>query len=434
MAPKIFNRALVLITGIFLSATACAQVIPSVPPTPPVQNEDVHVDFDTRLPEKSMAHVQLHMKDLQVKMKRLIVKQSADIKLAMRDFGNTLSKDFGKNFDGVFNGMVPDESDNFSGAINNDINSEEYKSKIASGEITEKTKNYSKSYAVGGNDLLQIDNRFGKITVITWAKNEFKVDVVMKFSSDNAASVDNMMSGSSISDSRVGSTVSFKTNLAHNDNHNGSKHQSIDINYTVYMPAGNPVDIENRFGSVVLPDLSGKAIIKVSYGALNAGSLLNSQNDVTVKFGDADIENFNSGAIEIDYGKLKMGTVNNISADIKFSSISIDRLKGSADVNLKYGDGFRIDAIDKTVKSINVDAQFSKIYLDFKQLANFNFDVTTKFGSFNLDENRMKVTSKTPSDEAKGWSSTQNYKGYVGSNGSSNKITINASYTGVSFN
>jgi hypothetical protein len=70
---------------------------------------------------------------------------------------------------------------------------EEYKEKVASGEIIEKIKNYSKSYSVDGNDLLQINNSFGKSgTVNTWNKNEFKVDVQMKFGSEDEEAVNDL--------------------------------------------------------------------------------------------------------------------------------------------------------------------------------------------------------------------------------------------------
>lgn len=434
MAPKIFNRALAFIAGIVISTSVFAQVTPALPPTPPVQDEDIHLDFDSKAFEKNMSHVRVKMKDLQVKMKKLTVKQKTDIKFAMKNFSKTFSRDFGKNFSGAFEGMVPDIQGSFNGSVNSNTDSEEHRQKVANGQVTERTKNYSKSYSVDGNDLLQIDNKFGRITVNTWAKNEFKVDVQMKFSSDDADAVEDMINGSNVSDSKVGSIVSFRTNLFNNESRRSSKHQSIEINYTVYMPSGNPVDLENKFGGIVVPDVSGKAIIRLSYGNLTAGNLSNSQNDVVVKFGEATLAGFNSGKIEVAYGKLKAGTVSNVDADIKFSSISIERLKSSADVNVKYGDGFRIGTIDKTVKSIIVDAQFTKINFDLKQLESFNFDVTTKFGNFNYDDERVKVTSKTPSDEERGWSSTKSYKGYVGSTSSSNKIVINASYTGVNFN
>jgi len=38
-------------------------------------------------------------------------------------------------------------------------------------------KNYSKTYSVDGNDALSINNKYGKVVVNTWARNEVKVDV-----------------------------------------------------------------------------------------------------------------------------------------------------------------------------------------------------------------------------------------------------------------
>jgi hypothetical protein len=199
------------------------------------------------------------------------------------------------------------------------------------------------------------------------------------------------------------------------------------------MPAGNPVDITNKFGGVTLPDLSGKALLRVSYGSLTAQQLLNKDNDVKVRFGDANIVTFNGGKLDVGYGKLKAGTVNNVNANISFGSFNVDKLKNSVDVNIKYGDGFNIGAIDRSVRNLNINASFTKVNLDFSQSESFNFDITTKFGSFNYDDDRVKITSKSPDDEERGWSSTKSYKGYIGKTNTDGKIVINANYTGVRF-
>ncbi|TFF40335.1 hypothetical protein [Mucilaginibacter psychrotolerans] len=458
MELKIFNRRMfALIAGIALSIIAFAQSTLAMPQTVTPQTEQL----DDKTYQKQMADLQKQMSNLQKQMAKLRMDKSQQ-KLAAaskkrneqfkmkfkdfgkdfkefgkkfgKDFGKTFGADFGKNFSGSFAGVVPD-----SGSFNTmsfSTDSSGYSSTVNSGDQVEKIKNYSKTYSVDANDVLQINNSFGKITVNTWAKNEFKVDVQMKFGSDNADAVDDMINGSSIEDSKVGSMVSFRTKLYDNGGNRSSRHQSIEINYTVYMPAGNPIDINNKFGAVVLPDLSGKAFIKVSYGNLVAGQLSNAQNEIDLRFGDGNssLSSFNNGKISVAYTQIKVGSANNLDAEIKFGGINVERLKGSADVNARYGDGFRVGTIDKSVKSINVDAQFTKIRFDFKQSENFNFDVTTKFGSFSYDDDQVKVTSKLPSDDDRGWSSTKSYKGYVGKAGSTNRIVIDASYTDVSFN
>ncbi|MEB0262119.1 MULTISPECIES: hypothetical protein [unclassified Mucilaginibacter] len=451
MKTKIFNRLLAAIAIVAISAAAFAQETPVQPPAPPQAPEVTTPKTDFKQFDKKMADLKVKMRDLKQKMKQKNFNANKDMAFAFKDFDKNFSesfkgfdktftesfKDFGKNFAGNFSDMAPEFSGafkNFNGVSysnSNNLNSDEYKEKLANGQINEKIKNYSKTYSVDGNDVLQISNSFGKIVVNTWAKNEFKVDVQMKFGSDDEDYVNSMINGSSISDSKVGSIVSFKTNLARNNGSNGDNH--MEVNYTVYIPAANAVDITNKFGNVILPDLSGKATVHVSYGTLNAQQLLSKDNDIRVRFGDANIVTFNGGKLDVGYGKVKAGTVSNVTANISFAGFSADRLKTSADINIKYGDGFNIGAIDRSVRNLTINASFTKIKLDFKGADSYNFDVVTKLGSFNYNNDNIKVTAKTPSDEDRGWSSTKTYKGYIGKSNSDGKIAINASYTDVHF-
>jgi len=462
MGIRIFNRLLAFIAVLTLSAQAFAQDTLPAPPLPPENyklkeyknNKEFKTNkeykfnkefkfnrnIDGAVFKQNMSKLNLKMADLHKQMFVMNSKINTKVFVKMKDFDkkfNAKFKDFGKDFSGSFNGMVPD----VDVAVNNtsrNVSDEEYKKQVANGEITEKIKNYSKSYSVDGNDVLQINNKFGKITVNTWNKSEFKVDVQMKFSSNNEEAVNDLIEGSSISDSKIGNVVSFRTNLASGKSQNGGNNQQrIDINYTVYMPAGNAIDINNQFGSVILPDLSGKATIKVQFGNLIAQHLSNTQNDITINFTQGNtstIEFFNGGKLKVQYSKFKAGTLNNVDADFGFSNIDIDRLKGSADVSVKYGNGINIAGIDKSVKNININSQFAKVNLDFKDSDDFTFDVTSKMSGFDNNSSRAKVTSKSPSDEERGWSSTKNYKGYIGKNNSDSRIVINASFGRVSFN
>src|SRR5215471_10246 len=49
----------------------------------------------------------------------------------------------------------------------------------------EKKKNYSKSYPVSGNDRITLNNQFGQMKLITWEKNEVKVDVDITAKADD---------------------------------------------------------------------------------------------------------------------------------------------------------------------------------------------------------------------------------------------------------
>lgn len=439
MKTKIFKHVLLaVIAALAISTTVSAQDSLAVPPMPPVQLK-VYKFKEDKAFKQNMADLKVKMKNLQVQMnqKNFKMKMDMDMKFAFKDLGKSLSdnfKDFGKNFAGSFSELKPDFSD-LKGVNSNNCNTGDYKEKLASGQMTEKIKNYSKSYSVDANDVLQISNSFGKVAVNTWNKNEFKVDVQMKFAADDEDYVENMIEGSSISDSKVGSLVSFRTNLARNNNSHGDNH--MEVNYTVYMPAGNAVDITNKFDDISLPNLSGKVTVKLSFGNLVAQQLTNSQNDIQIKFTQDKtslISLFNGGKLRLAYVKLKAGTINNVDADISFSAVDVDKLKNSASFRIKYGDGIRVASVDRSVRNLSVNASYTKVRFDFKNADSFNFDVITKLGDFNYNDDTMKVTAKTPTDEDRGWSSTKTYRGYIGKNNSDGKIAVTASFTDVKFN
>jgi hypothetical protein len=315
--------------------------------------------------------------------------------------------------------------------------------KVQSGELKEKIKTYSKSYPVNASDKLEINNTYGKVTVNTWTKNEVKVDVQMKVYANEEEYAQKLLDNISITDSKENSVVSFKTNIERNSNGSstlvmgtwfsgGKSHTSkMEVNYVVYMPAKNQLDLTNRFGSVILPDLSGKVNLKLSYGTLTSQQLTNPENIIKVSFGDAKITNLTSGDLNVSYGKLLLGTADKLRAKVSFGSMNVEKLKSWGEISARYGDGVTVADLDKSCKNLNVDAQFTKVNLPAKD--SYDFDVTTKFGSFDYDDNFVKVISRTPADNDRHYTSTRTFKGQVNKGNADKVITIKSSYASVKF-
>ena len=62
-------------------------------------------------------------------------------------------------------------------SVSTDGNSYSNSSATAEGGKYEKSKTYSKSYPIDGNDRIKLVNQYGKIQVNTWDRHEVKVDV-----------------------------------------------------------------------------------------------------------------------------------------------------------------------------------------------------------------------------------------------------------------
>ena len=298
-------------------------------------------------------------------------------------------------------------------------------------------KTYSKTYPADANDVLSIENKYGNVTVNTWNRNEFKVDVQIKVSAGSDDQAKDVLDNVKISDAKNGSTVAFRTIIeeVHNSwfsalTGNGAKR--IEIDYTIYMPAKNEFVVDDRYGSIILPDLSGKVTINNAYGSLVAKSLSN-ESVIRVRYGSANIESLGNCTMQLSYGDLTVGSVNTLTADIGYSPAKIGKLHTAGTISLRYGGGLKIDDLDRNVKSLVINASYTNIDLGINSDENADFAIYTHYGDFDYADHTITLTDKAP-DDAREYHASKNYKGYIGKAGSGKSITISSNYGNVKFN
>lgn len=325
--------------------------------------------------------------------------------------------------------------------LNLDASDKKLEEKVKSGEVKEVTKAYSKSYNVDRDDKLVIDNKFGKITVNTWNKNEFKIEAQMRADAMETDEAQKLLDGVKIEDSKDGSTVSFATKIETNDGNNswgmGTNNgkpfvRKVFINYTIYMPSKNPLQITNRFGGIEMADFDGKVVVNSTYGNFTAKKLTNTANEITTR-GATTIESLNGGQLKVQYGSVDVGTAENLSIDANVSAVKIGKIKSGATLNVKYGPGVQIIDLDKSVKTLNVTTYIAPLEVNFNNNQNFDFDVTVHNNSFDYGNHDVTVTSQSP-DDARRYSSSKNYKGHLGKGNPDKVITIKSNYAPVKFN
>lgn len=412
MIPKIYKPVLFIAALLTLAGPAFAQDTP----------DSSETTFDSKAFDKSMKLLDLNLK---LNTKHLEAAMSNLDKNLNESFKNLHLNNLSASVNDIVKSVslnITDDNDNVS---------------VSGGAIQDRIKNYSKSYPVDANDKLVIDNKYGKVTINTWSRHEIKVDVQIKGTASDDETAQKLIDAISISDSKDGNTVSFRTNFGNGSNsvwnlfNNMNDRHKAEVNYTIYMPSTNALEMRNRYGAVVLPSLSGRVIIDNAYGSLTAKALSNSSNELNLKYYEANIEELGGGDINLSYGSLKLGNVGRLVADVKYAPIDIEKLISSGTLNVKYGGGIKIGEIGKGLKNLDINSTYSSVNVNLRGDESFDFDVTVKYGSFNYDDNRLKVTSKSPSDDARGFHPTKNYKGYAGNSNSNNKISISSTYQSV---
>lgn len=400
---------------------------------------DMGINQNDTTYKKKMQKLQAQMRELQKQMSTLrvdeIKKSSAEISKKYAEKSKMFAYNFDKNFAGKFKDMGQNMRFNF------EKSDAELDKKVQSGDVKLKSKTYSKSYPVDANDKLQIDNRYGKVTVNTWNKNEFKVDVEIKAYANDDDAAQKLLDQVNITDSKENSVVAFTTVIGDKDHSKtsfwtswssdgkASVNKTI-INYTVYMPSKSALSITNHYGGTVLPDMNGRVTINSSYGSLVAKALTNTGNVINVKYGSADIESLIGSDLDVAYGSLNLQSADKLNADVSYGSAKIGRISTTGVINVKYG-GLQISDLGRGLKNLSVNSSYSPVKLGSLANTNADFDVTIRLGGFSYD-NGVNVISTTP-DDAHGYSTTKTYKGHIGKGNSDNLVVIKANYGSVKF-
>jgi hypothetical protein len=428
MKHNLYKSMLSIALALLISQPILAQSGETKPVKPelPAAHKGKFIDSDIRIDLK-LADLNLQNLDLQLaKLDRTL--SGLEVKIAPKIA--LIENEIARAFEDIDVNVDVNNSQNFS-----QPDPESDKNYV---QTAEKTKTISKTYTVDGKDKLSVNNQYGKVQVNTWAKKEIKVDVEIKSYESSDARAQEQLDAVSISESKQGDLISFKTNIDRKNMNwwsrtkNGKEEKrGVQVNYVIYMPAKNPLDVTNRYGSTILPDFDGPVNINSSYGSLSAGNLDNAANRVKISYGSANVEGFSAGTLDVSYGSLKLDNADKLSADIRYSQAKIGRLTSGGNLDLSYG-GVKIEALDKNVRNLLINSAYSGVTMGIDDAASFNFDVTVSYAGFNFDDNKVNITSRTPEEGTKGFNPTKNYKGTYGK-GSDSRVIIKSSYGGVKF-
>jgi len=319
----------------------------------------------------------------------------------------------------------------------------------------EKRKYIEKSYQVSASTQLRIDNMFGKIEINDWEKNEFsvKIEIVGKGRSEERAQ--RILDAIDVDIDESSLEIAFKTDLEGN-RHKNKNEEGFEINYTIYMPAANPIDIENKFGDVTMGDREGELNLNVAYGSMKVGDVSDDarvklsfgsgsignvgDGDFTIKYSSFEIES--AAIIEVDqgfsdieigdvenleleskYGKVEIEKADQIEADIHFSGFEIEELTGRLEMECSYLGDFKIERLAKSFTLVDIDGKFSSYDIGLEPGLNANIDAEFSFANLkyasdvDVDFNyRVKETNKSY------------YKGKIGTGDPNKMIKVDSGY------
>jgi hypothetical protein len=272
-------------------------------------------------------------------------------------------------------------------------------------------RNISKTYPASGNTL-NIDNQFGKVKVVTWDKNEIKVDIHIEASSTNKEMADKTFERMDVTDKQEGKNIYFKT--THNKNKDNEKlgcnncSNTMSVDYTVQIPSNNALNIENSFGGIEIPDYTGPVSLVSKYGHLTAGKL-SKPEQLTVEFGKADVK-----------------SIGNVDLTFKYSTINIGNLSGNCKLKLEFC-SYSVINLDNSLTGLTVNDSYSSVHLDPAPNLSATYTISTSYGSL-IDKTDIGI-KRVDSPEKYGPDLNKRYEGKSGSGAV--KIDIRSSFGNI---
>lgn len=270
-------------------------------------------------------------------------------------------------------------------------------SALAAKQEYTKRKEINKSFKVSRNDLLQVDNRFGNITVTHWNRQEVSIQVKIETKSSRETHVQRILDDIKVEIRKTGNTISAVTSLS-GDIKLNNNNDRMTINYFISMPSELTSDLSQKYGNINLPQQNdGKCTLHVKYGNLNAGSFTADMN-LEAKYGNVDIANLKTASfdlgyvsnlvckdadkllIDCKYSNLELGTIHRLDLDKKYGNIRIKKLD-EGDMDVKYSEV----TIDYLKDDLTVDG-LSYTTLSIKELSPrfTRLDVNARYGNLKL--------------------------------------------------
>lgn len=334
------------------------------------------------------------------------------------------------------------------------------------GRHTEERK-ISKAYRVSPNALLEVDNKYGDIDVVTWDQNRVEIEVTLRANGNDKEAVLDRLQQMDVIFDHSSSRVSAETQLQSSRGSfwswitGGSSNVNIEINYKIKAPVGINVDLENSYGGINLDHLEGDAIISCDYGQVFIGELMGENNSIELDYSrnshfgyikrgsiDADYSDYTveeAGILEIsadyskskinkvehldfscDYGSMEVGIVKNIQGDGDYLGTTINAVYTSLNLNLDYG-SVTVNKMMNDLEHFEIESDYTTLKIGYLSNTPWRYSLNSSYANIKGLEGSGFNNQKQHQSGSKRF-----YEGYYLSN-SGAMVSINASYGSINF-
>lgn len=321
-----------------------------------------------------------------------------------------------------------------------------------------KQKNIKKTFIVNPNAGIDIDNKYGNITVSTWDEDKIDFDITIKVTGGNENWVNEKLNSIDVDINALKSMVTAITKIGSSTLKVKGSSNSFEINYIIKIPKNGTVKLNNKYGNITALALESTTDISCKYGKITLGKLNGPNNRIKIEYcQNSAIDYIKNGIIQAHYSGLKINDSGNLTLDTNYTDLAIsdgqtikydcnygnfkfqkiNSLSGSGNyltINVaEISNNINIDAnyskinvgiITEKANNVNINSGYSDVSLGYDTNYTFDFNINTKYGNIKKD-NSLDISSTESKSTSKKISGYNKRKGQ-------NKVNVNSNYGNVS--
>jgi hypothetical protein len=213
----------------------------------------------------------------------------------------------------------------------------------ANGPTQEFTKTIQREFSTAADGTTALYNKYGNVKVKTWQNNAVKIEITIVVNAKSQREADETFKNINVNFTNAWGYVKAETMIADGMS-SGSGNwwpmktcgDDFKINYEVWMPMTNQLDLKNKYGNSWVAALKGKLIAEIKYGELRAEAVSNDAN-LNLGYGHAWLAGVKNLYGQVSYSKLNITDANDIQLDTKYSETKVDNANNLR-ITSKYDD------------------------------------------------------------------------------------------------
>ncbi len=258
-------------------------------------------------------------------------------------------------------------------------------------------KTIERTFEITKDGTTSISNKYGKVTLQTWDKNEVSIKVIIQAETGSEKEAQEAFNRVTINFLSSSNQVSAKTELeSKNTSWWSWDFSQVDytIDYEVFLPISNNLELVHKYGNFSLNELEGDLSINLSYGKGVIEKLENFGN-LNLAYANINIEEAGDLKVAMKYSELRVERMNNLEIESKYSKIEIEEAM-SITTYSKY-DHFDLGALNNLrntgkfdhfeigdIKNLEILSQYTDVEVE-KIREEVKMDLKYGGGNFGLD-------------------------------------------------